>query len=232
MTLGVAACVAFILVSIFVGSDVVVEKRSSLSLLRIISKFLVHHRGIFIIAGTVIFCLSILRAERQLLIPIWGNTIGLNASEICLTTAFTAGFDMMMFPLAGYIMDNWVRKCSGVLCMVTISLAVILVPWTSDLFQLCMVAILFGIGNGLGSGINVVLGSDFSPSNERVEFLGVWRLVEDTDSFIGPIFTGSMTKIASLIFAFPLVASFGLIGILLLIFLVREPLSERVDIRD
>ena len=139
---------------------------------------------------------------------------------------------MMMFPIAGYITDNWGRKCSGVLCMVTINLAVTFIPWTSNLFQLCMVAILFGIGNGLGSGINVVLGSDFSPSNERVEFLGLWRLVWDMDCFIGPIFIGSITKIASLIFAFPLVASFGLIGILPLTFLVREPLSERVDIRD
>ncbi|MAI41654.1 MAG: hypothetical protein CMP95_04270 [Gammaproteobacteria bacterium] len=55
--------------------------------------------------------------------------------------------------------------------------------------------------------------------------------VRDTGSFIGPIFIGSVAKIASLIFAFPLVAAFGLIGIVLLIILVREPLSERVDIR-
>ena len=93
-----------------------------------------------------------------------------------MITAFAAGFDMTMFLMADYIMDNYGRKYSAVLRMVTISLAVTFIPWTSDLFSPCVVAILSGIGNGLGSGINVVLGSDFAPSNERVEFLGVWRL--------------------------------------------------------
>ena len=82
------------------------------------------------------------------------------------------------------------------------------------------------IGNGLGAGINVVLGSDFAPEHERGEFLGVWRLVGDTGSFSGPVMIGLATQMLYLGSVFPLIASVGLIGVSVVLLFVEEPLKR------
>jgi MFS family permease len=196
-------------------------------LLRIIPNILIAHKRTFLTAGIAIFFLSILRAGRQLLIPIWGHTIGLDTSEIGLIASVAAGADMVMFPLAGYMMDNWGRKHAAVACMSVLSLGLLLVPWSTTFTTLCLFAVLTGIGNGLGSGINMILGSDFAPQSERGEFLGVWRLTSDTGSFGGPLLVGLVSKTFQLTLVFPFLASLGLVGVLMVIFLVRETLSQK-----
>lgn len=231
LAISMVASIALLLVILHVPKNEHGQKESKHELLRIIPNILINHRRTFLTAGIAIFFLSILRAGRHLLIPIWGHTIGLNTSEIGLIASISAGADMVMFPLAGYMTDNWGRKHTAVACMSVLSFALLLIPWSATFTTLCLFAVLAGVGNGLGSGINMTLGSDFAPRHERGEFLGVWRLTSDTGSFGGPLLVGFVTKTFQLSLVFPFLASLGLIGVLIVIFLVRETLSSNLKAR-
>ena len=84
-----------------------------------------------------------------------------------------------------------------------------------------------GVGNGLGSGINMTLGADFAPPSERGEFLGVWRLMSDVGAFAGPLFMGYMANLFVLATAFSMTASIGIVGVLIMLFTVKETLVKK-----
>ena len=56
--------------------------------------------------------------------------------------------------------------------MVILSIALLLVPWTSTFGQFLSVSLLSGLGNGFGTGILMTLGGDFAPRYGRSQFLG------------------------------------------------------------
>ena len=64
--------------------------------------------------------------------------------------------------------------------------------------RLLLAGLLIGFGNGLGAGINMTLGSDFSPRGRRAEFLGAWRLSSDAGSVGGPLLIAAIASAASL----------------------------------
>ena len=96
-----------------------------------------------------------------------------------------------------------------------------------------MIGVLTGLGNGLGSGIVMTLGADFSPVVGRGEFLGVWRLMADLGGTVGPMMLGAIAGVATLGVASVATAGLGLIGAALMIFTMPEPLHEdRTGRRD
>ena len=137
-----------------------------------------------------------------------------------------AAIDMTLFPVAGYILDNFGRRYAAIACMSLLSLGLFLVPFTSGFTTLLLAAMLVGVGNGFGSGINMILGADFAPPKERGEFLGVWRLISDSGSFAGPIFMGYIANTFVLATALTVTSMLGLIGIFMMLFFVRETLTK------
>jgi MFS family permease len=72
----------------------------------------------------------------------------------------------------------------------------------------------------------MTLGSDFAPEGNRGEFLGVWRLLSDTGSLLGPMAVGGIASVATLAGAFFFAASIGGLGVLIVVFLVDETLQK------
>ena len=134
---------------------------------------------------------------------------------------------MTMFPLAGYLMDNYGRRYAAIACLALLALGLLAVPQSAGFYTLCLAAMLAGLGNGLGSGINMTLGADFAPPEERGEFLGVWRLMGDAGSFAGPLVMGAVAASFSLMPAFVFTASLGAVGIAIILGFVRETLVKR-----
>lgn len=226
--IGISAIAAFsfVLVIFAVGENKRGHHDESPSMVRLVPHILGSHYRVFATAGIAVLFLTVLRAGRQLLIPLWGESLGLDASDIGLIVGAAAAVDMTMFPLAGYMMDNWGRKYSAGACLGFLSLGIMAIPFTHSFVTLMFVAMLAGMGNGLGSGINMTLGADFAPRRERGEFLGVWRLMGDSGSFVGPIVMGQIASAFVLSTAFTFTASLGIIGVLIIAFLVQETLGR------
>ncbi len=184
------------------------------------------HRRIFVTAGMVATALQVVRTGRQVLIPLWGDALGLGADEIGLIFGLSAAIDMAMFYPVGMIMDRLGRKWAAVPSLVTIAAGLIIIPLVTGFGSLLLVGLLLGLGNGLGTGVVATLGADFSPPGARGEFLGVWRLVGDIGGMAGPMGIGVLTGVASLAIASMAVGGLGLVGALVMIFLVPEPLRR------
>ena len=206
--------------------------RSSLhtddSMYRRLVSVVVDHRRVFMTAGVAAICLQVLRNVRQAVIPLWGEAIGLDAAEIGIIFAISSGFDMLLFYPMGIVMDRFGRKWAGVPAMIVLSISMVLLPLTDTFATLVLVGILSGIGNGISSGINMTLGADFSPPGARGEFLGVWRLVSDVGTAGGPVVIAAIAGATTLGVASVATGGIGLIGAVVLITLVPEPLKRRV----
>ena len=220
------AALSFLMVIFFVPENKKSQHDESPNIVKLVPHILRAHLKVFTTAGVAIFFLSILRSGRQLLIPLWGESLGLDASDIGLIMGTASAIDMTMFPVAGYLMDNWGRRYAGIACLTLLALGISLVSFTTDFTTLVMAAMVVGFGNGLGSGINMTLGADFAPANERGEFLGVWRLMGDSGSFAGPMFMGYVANSFLLVTALAATAALGIIGVVVMALFVKETLEK------
>src|SRR5690606_1789217 len=73
-----------------------------------------------------------------------------------------------------------------------------LLPLTATVAGITWVAMLIGLGNGMGSGILMTLGSDVAPPAARAKFLGIWRLFQDAGGAAGPLVVAGGAALGSL----------------------------------
>ncbi len=183
-------------------------------------------RGIFLSAGVPIMALQVLRQGRQIFLPLWGDSIGLDVAQIGLVYGASSFIDSWMFYPVGHVMDHWGRKWTAVPCLLLLSLSLVLLPLTTEIYAFLLVALLAGFGNGLGTGIVMTLGADFAPEGRRGEFLGVWRFVADLGSAGGPLAVSFIVGVASLGVASVASGGFGLLGAAALWLFVPETLRR------
>jgi MFS family permease len=149
------------------------------------------------------------RASRQVVIPLWAEHIGLDPQTTSLIFGVSGAVDMLLFYPAGSVMDRFGRKWVAVPSMAVLGLAHLLLPLTHTASALTAVALLMGIGNGLGAGVIMTLGADASPPVGRAQFLGAFRLFADTGNGAGPLLIAAVTAVAGLA---PAVLVMGLTG--------------------
>jgi MFS family permease len=186
------------------------------------------HRRTLSTAGSVAVITQVLRSSREALIPLWGDHLGITPATIPLVFAASAAVESLFFYPVGMVMDRKGRKWAAVPATALLSLGIAAIPITSDLASLTVVALVMGLANGLGSGMNMTLGSDLSPLAGRSRFLGVWRLVSDLGTVGGPLLVAVTTSVATLGAAALMVGGVGAAGVLVLWRLVPETLGREV----
>ncbi|GAA5227950.1 MFS transporter [Paeniglutamicibacter antarcticus] len=162
--------------------------------------------------GLGIVCISAVRSTRQVVLPLWGENIGLDAATISLIYGFSGAIDMLIFYPAGKVMDTRGRVWVAVPCMAVMSVALFLLPLTHGFATMLAVAMLLGFGNGIGSGIVMTLGADYSPVAGRPKFLGLWRLLSDTGSMAGPVLLATLVAVATLGAGVWMISGISLLG--------------------
>ena len=102
--------------------------------------------------------------------------------------------------------------------------------WADSYLWLVIGGVIAGIGNGMGSGINMTLAGDFAPAEGRAEFIGVWRLWSDMGAAVAPFVMGGIAELLVLSAAGAVTAGLGLGGMFVMAYAVREPLGrDRAD---
>ena len=184
------------------------------------------HTSVFLTAGFGALCIGLLRASRQAVLPLWADHIGLDAAAVGIIFGIAAGLDMTLFYPAGSISDRFGRKVVAIPCLSLLAIGFLLLPLTNSFWTIVPVALLLGFGNGLGSGIVMTLGADFAPPIGRAEFLGVWRLVGDIGTAGGPLLAAAVTAAATLGAASLLTGAVGLLGAMVVLTRMPEPLRR------
>jgi MFS family permease len=170
------------------------------------------YRSVFLTQGTAVALVGVVRAARLAVIPLWGESIGLSSATIALIFGLSSAVDMLLFYPAGKVMDRYGRVWVAVPAMVLMGLGLIALPFTGGVVTFALVAALLGLGNGLSSGLIMVLGADASPSAGRASFLGVWRLFADLGNGGGPLVMGGVAAVAGLASGVWVVGAAGLLG--------------------
>ena len=158
----------------------------------------VSHAGVFLSLGVGILLLSALRSSRQVVIPLWADHLGMDATSASLIYGLSGAIDMLVFYPAGKLMDRKGRQFVAVPSTLIMGTALLLIPLTGSFVGLLLAALLIGFGNGISSGLVMTLGADFSPDRGRGQFLGLWRFMADAGSTGGPVLLSGVTALASL----------------------------------
>lgn len=158
----------------------------------------VSHARIFLTVGIGIMLLSALRASRQVVIPLWADHLGMDATHASLIYGLSGAIDMLVFYPAGKLMDRKGRLWVAVPSTLIMGIALFLIPLSAGFVGLLLAALLVGFGNGISSGLIMTLGADFSPDSGRGQFLGLWRFMADSGATGGPVLLSGLTALVSL----------------------------------
>jgi MFS family permease len=153
---------------------------------------------LFLTLGLGVLLLQAIRQTRQTVIPLWASHIGLSPTDSSIVYGIAGAVDALTFYPAGRVMDVHGRRWVAVPCVLIMGTSFLLMPLTHGMPALILVAMLMGLGNGIGSGIVMTLAADVSPATGRLTFLGVWRELSDAGAGIGPLILSLATGLAGI----------------------------------
>lgn len=176
------------------------------------------YRGVLGRLGLAAASLSAVRSARQVVLPLWGISLGLDAQTIALVVGVSGAIDFALFYASGQVMDRFGRLWAAMPAMVLMGAGFLVLSLTHDsdvaVLWFGMLAAVLGVGNGLSSGILLTLGADVAPKQEPAAFLGSWRTLTDAGGAVAPLIVSGVTAVASLSFASGVIGVIGLIGAL------------------
>ena len=168
------------------------------------------HSSVLLTLGLGILLVSAVRSSRQVVIPLWADHLGMNPSTTSLIYGLVAAIDMSVFYPAGTLMDRRGRLWVAVPSALLMGIALIGTSLSTSVIGFIVVSMMLGLGNGISSGIVMTLGADSAPAKGRTEFLGIWRLVADMGTSLGPVVLSGITALVSLAMAVGTMGIFGL----------------------
>ncbi|MGE0858577.1 MAG: MFS transporter [Gammaproteobacteria bacterium] len=169
-------------------------------------------RRVFATYGVAAVCFMLMREARSVLLPLIGASLHLDARAIGGIVSASALVDVACTYPAGVIMDRHGRRATAVPSSLLFVASLVALALTSGYASLLAAALLAGLANGLSSGIVMTLGTDLAPPDRRGEFLGVWRLLTDAGSVLGPMAISAVVMVAPLAVATLGVAGLGAMG--------------------
>ena len=148
--------------------------------------------------GVGVGMISAARSTRQSIVPLWAESIGIDAATTAAIFGISAAVDMLLFYPGGAIMDRFGRVYVAVPAMIVLGLGFVLLPLTDGPVSVGVVAAIMGLGNGISAGIVMTLGADASPTEARAQFLAGWRLCSDIGNAAGPLLISAISVVAAL----------------------------------
>lgn len=174
------------------------------------------YRAVLLRLGTAAASLSAVRSARQVILPLWGVSLGLDATTIALVVGVTGAIDFALFYASGQVMDRFGRIWAAVPALLLMGAAFIALSLTHDMDEATMwfalMAAVLGVGNGLSSGILLTFGADLAPEREPATFLGSWRTLTDAGGAAAPLIVAGIAAAASLSIATGAMGAIALIG--------------------
>ena len=174
------------------------------------------YRSVLSRLGLAAASLSAVRSARQVVLPLWGVSLGLDAQTIVLVVGVSGAIDFALFYASGQVMDRFGRLWAALPAMVLMGAGFLALSFTHDTLQAPMWFALFaavlGVGNGLSSGILLTLGADVAPQTDPAAFLGSWRTLTDAGGATAPLLVSALAATFSLSLATGAMGVIGLLG--------------------
>ena len=174
------------------------------------------HRGVLARVGSGVGVLSAIRASRTVILPLWAVSIGMPAEVAAIVIGVSAAIDFALFYVSGQIMDRFGRLWGAIPGLIGLATGHLVLALTHDLpdadLWFTVVAVLFGVANGITSGVILTLGADLAPKANPAPFLGAYRTIADAGAAAAPLVVAAVTSIVSIAAASATMGVVGLIG--------------------
>ena len=177
-----------------------------------VRRVVARHRRVLLTVGLGVLAIGLARSSRVVVVPLWAEHIGLDAAQTSLVFAAAAFVEVVLFWPAGTVMDRHGRVWVAVPVAVILGVGLVALPLTTTLAGVAALALVMGVGNGLGSGIVMTLGADAAPMVGRAPFLGVWRLLSLVGHNGASLVVGAVAAVASIGVASVTVGVLTLVG--------------------
>jgi MFS family permease len=174
------------------------------------------YRAVLSRLGLAAASLSAVRAARQVVLPLWGVSIGLDAQTIALVVGVSGAIDFALFYVSGIVMDRFGRLWAALPAMILMGVGFLALAFTHDLplaeMWFALFAAVLGVGNGLSSGILLTIGADIAPKTDPAPFLGSYRTLTDAGGAVAPLIFSGIVAISTLGVATGAMGVLGLLG--------------------
>ncbi len=177
---------------------------------------IVENRRVLLTLGSGSALVAALRASRNVILPLWAVSIGMDVASAAIVIGAAAALDFALFYAGGWIMDRFGRLWTAVPSMIGLGASHLLLAFTHDVPSavtwFVVVALLLALSNGIGAGILMTLGADLADPKHPAPFLGAWRFTNDTGAAAAPLIIAGATALVSLPFAAGVMGVLGLLG--------------------
>lgn len=177
---------------------------------------IVTHRAVLLRIGSGVGLLSAIRASRTVILPLWAVSIGMPPETAALVIGISATIDFALFYVSGQVMDRFGRLWSAIPGLVGLGIGHLVLAFTHDVpgneAWFTAVAVLFGVANGLSSGVILTLGADLAPKSDPAPFLGAFRTMADAGQAAAPLALAAITSAVSIMVATAAMGVLGFVG--------------------
>jgi MFS family permease len=177
---------------------------------------IVAHRAVLLRIGSGVGLLSAIRASRTVILPLWAVSIGMPPETAALVIGISATIDFALFYVSGQVMDRFGRLWSAIPGLVGLGIGHLVLAFTHDVpgneAWFTAVAVLFGVANGLSSGVILTLGADLAPKSDPAPFLGAFRTMADAGQAAAPLALAAITSAVSIMVATAAMGVLGFVG--------------------
>ncbi|MGB3910535.1 MAG: MFS transporter [Pseudolysinimonas sp.] len=188
-------------------------------------------KNVLLTLGVGSAILSGLRQVRQVVLPVWAISIGLDEATTSLIIGVAAAIDFSLFFLGGWIMDRFGRLWTILPCALGLSAGLIALAFTHDIDArvgwYVVIALFLALSNGLGAGILMTLGADLADPRNPAPFLGAWRFTTDLGGAGAPILVTALTAAFSLSVGVAAIGVVGLLGAVIMRVYIPRHVSAR-----
>lgn len=151
-----------------------------------------------VLAGISVITLGLARSAMPVVVQLWGVRLGLHNSEISLVIALGSAVELCLMVVGAYIKDYLGRVTTLAVCLSIFGVGFLLMVGIPTSVGLWIAMFVMALGNGLGTGINMTIGADLSPTTGRAKFLGVWAIFNTAGQLGGPSVISALVAAVSL----------------------------------
>ncbi len=166
------------------------------------------------------------RSGRHVVVPLISDSLGLSPAAVGALVAVGTAADLLLFPVAGYVMDRFGRLRAIVPAFTLMAGGLLLLGTAHTTAAAVVAGVVMGVGNGLSAGSLLTLGSDLAPEDATAPFIAGFNLMADLGRVIGPLIVGWSADAIGLGRSAVVLAGVLMAGLVWLVVMVGETNSE------
>ena len=162
------------------------------------------------------------REGRYVVLPLIADDLGVSPSTVGVLVGVGTGAELVLFPVAGYLMDRYGRLFAMVPAFSLLAIGLVMLALADSASTVGAASIVAGLGNGLSAGTLRTVSSDLAPLDSRAPFLAGMIALQDLGRVFGPLVVGLTAHAVGLGGSAAVLAAILLVGLSHIVLVVGE----------